>query len=92
MSDERKTITEIKAEERRQERAQNRRAFFQRLAGIFKFLLVMTVLATAFIHRVEIGKICHATFDRVMKHFTLSPQTRQRSNDYQNQLDGVTTN
>jgi hypothetical protein len=31
-------------------------------------------------------------FDRAMKLLTLSPQTRQKSVDYQNQLDGIITN
>ena len=92
MSDERKTITEFKAEERRQERAENRRAFFERLRSIFKFLLVMAIFAIAFIHRAQIQKVSYAAFGRVMKHVTLSPQTRQKSADYQNQLDEVTTN
>jgi hypothetical protein len=92
MDNEAKKITEIKAEERRKKREQSRHAFFERLRSAFKFLLVMTILVLAFIHRVEIQKICRAEFDRAMKHFTLSPQTRQKSVDYQNQLDGVTTN
>jgi hypothetical protein len=92
MTNSRKTITEIKAEERRQERAENRLKFFERLWGIFKFLLVMTILVLAFNHRVKIGKICHAAFDDVMKHVTLPQQVRQKTSDYQQQIDGITTN
>jgi hypothetical protein len=88
----RKKITEIKSEERRREREQNRLAFFERLRMIFKFVLVMTICALAFVHHVEIAKVCKSVFDRTMKHVTLSPQTRQKSIDYQNQLDGITTN
>jgi hypothetical protein len=53
---------------------------------------VMTICALAFIYRVEIVKVCHSVFDRAMKHFTLSTQTRQKSIEYQNQLDGIITN
>jgi hypothetical protein len=87
-----KKITEIKAEEWRQERAENRRAFSRRLWGVFRFLLVMTIFAVAFNHRTQIQKICHVEFGRAMKHVTLPPQTRQKSIDYQRQLDDVTTN
>jgi hypothetical protein len=92
MDEERKTNTEIEAEERRQKRAQSRQAFFERLRRIVKLFLVMTICILAFIHRVEVAKVCHSVFDRAMKHLTLSPQTRQKSVDYQNQLDDVTTN
>jgi len=85
-------ITEIKAEERRQEREQNRRGFFNRLLSVFKFLLVLAVFVIALNHRAEIQRVCHAGFARAMKHFTLSPQLRQKSDAYQDQLDGVTTN
>jgi hypothetical protein len=93
MDEERKKrIAEIEAEERRKKRAQSRHAFFDRLRGLVKLVLVMTICAFAFIHRVEIAKVCHSVFDRAMKHLTLSPKTRQKSVDYQNQLDDVTTN
>ena len=90
--EQKKRITEIEAEERRQKRAQSRHAFFERLRSIVKLFLVMTLCAFAFIHRVEIAKVCNSVFNRAMKHLTLSPQTRQKSVDYQNQLDDVTTN
>jgi hypothetical protein len=92
MDKEPKKITEIKAEERNKEREQNRRAFFERLRGIIKFLLVMTICAVAFIHRVELQKVCLTVFNSAMKHLGPSSQMRQKSTDYQNQLDGVTTN
>ena len=88
MSDERKTITDIKSEER----AQKRRDSLKRLWGIFKFVLVITIFVLVIYHRVQIGKVCHTAFDRVMKHVTLSSQTRQKAADYQQQIDGVTTN
>jgi len=66
--------------------------FYRRLWSIVRFFLVMTICVLAFIHRVEIAKVCHSVFDRAMKHLTLSPQTRQKSIDYQNQLDEITTN
>ena len=93
MDEERKKrIAEIEAEERRKKRAQSRHALFDRIRGLVKLVLVMTLCAFAFIHRVEIAKVCHSVFDRAMKHLTLSPKTRQKSVDYQNQLDDVTTN
>ena len=93
MDEERKKrIIEIEAEERRQKRSQSRLAFFQRIRSIVKLFLVLTICALAFIHRVEVAKVCHSVFDRAMKHLTLSPQTRQKSVDYQNQLDGIITN
>jgi hypothetical protein len=93
MDEERKKrITEIEAEERRKKRAQSWLVFYERLRGFVKLALVMTICILAFIHRVEIAKVCHSMFDRAMNHLTLSPQTRQKSVDYQNQLDEVTTN
>ena len=93
MDEERKKrIAEIEAEERRKKRAQSRLAFFERLRSIVKLFLVMTICVLAFIHRVEIAKVCQSVFDRAMKHLTLSPKTRQKSVDYQNQLDEITTN
>ena len=93
MDEERKKrITEIEAGERRKKRAQSRHAFFERLRSIVKLILVMTICALAFIHRVEIAKVCHSVFDSAMKHLSLSTQTRQKSVEYQNQLDDATTN
>jgi hypothetical protein len=92
MDEERKKITEFKAEERRKEREQNRRAFFERVRGVIKFLLVMTICVFVFIHRVELQKVCLTAFNSTMKHLTVSSQMRQKSTDYQNQLDGITTN
>ncbi len=92
MSDERKTINEYKAEEQRKEREKKRRALSERVWGVIKFFLVMTICAYSFIHRVELQKVCYAVFDSAMKHITVSSQMRQKSTDYQNQLDGITTN
>jgi|GEM_PF-6745156 hypothetical protein len=92
MSDTRKTITEIKAEERRLERDQNRRGLFKRFVSIIKFLLVVAVFAIALHHRAQIQKVCYAGINRMMRFFSLSSQARQKSSDYQNQLDEVTTN
>ncbi len=93
MDEERKKrITEIEAEERRKQRAQRRHAFFERLRSIVKLFLVMTICALAFIYRVEVAKVCHSVFDRAIKHLSLSTQTRQKSVEYQNQLDDATTN
>ena len=93
MDEERKKrITEIEAGERHKKRAQSQHAFFERLRGLVKLVLIVTICAFAFIYRVEVAKVCHSVFDRAMKHLTLSPQTRQKSVDYQNQLDGIITN
>jgi hypothetical protein len=92
MSDERKIIDEYKAGEQRKEREKKRRALFQRIWGTFKFLLVMTIFVVAFIHRVELQKVCLTVFNGAMKHLGPSSQMRQKSTDYQNQLDGITTN
>jgi hypothetical protein len=87
-----KKITEVMTEEKRLKRAENRRALFQRLRGACKLLIVLAIFAYAFIHRAQIERVCHAGFDRVMKHVTLMSQARQKSEDYQKQLDDVTTN
>jgi hypothetical protein len=92
MNNEGKTINEYKAEEQRKEREKNRRALFERVRGIIKFLLVMTIFVVAFIHRVELQKVCLTVFNSAMKHLGPSSQMRQKSTDYQNQLDGITTN
>jgi hypothetical protein len=92
MGDERKKITEFKADEWRQERKQNRLDFFKRLRGIVKFILVITAFVLAFNHRAEIQNLCYATFDRVMNYLTVPSQARQKAADYQNQLDGIVTN
>jgi len=52
----------------------------------------MTIFIIALKHRAEIQKVGFAAFDSAMKHLTLSPQLRQKSADYQNQLDDVITN
>lgn len=85
-------IPDSETGEQRQERERNRRVFFERLRRIFKFVLAMTIFIIALKHRVEIQDICTATFESAMKHLTLSPQLRQKSDDYQNQLDEVSTN
>jgi hypothetical protein len=92
MTNERKTITDIKAEERRQERTQKQREFLGRLRSVAKFLLVMAVFVVAFNHRGQIEKFSRTAIDRVMKHITLSSQARQKAVDYQKQLDDATTN
>jgi hypothetical protein len=85
-------ITDTEAGKQRQERGQNRRVFFERLRRIFKFVLAMTIFIIALKQRDEIQKVCSAAFDSAMKHLNLSPQLRQKSADYQNQLDDVITN
>jgi len=92
MSDDRKTITEFKAQEWRQERAEKRRAFYKRLWRIFKSVLVIAIFVVALHDRARIQRFCYAAFDRVMNHITLSSQTREKAADYQQQIDGVTTN
>jgi hypothetical protein len=52
----------------------------------------MTIFIIALKQRDEIQKVCSAAFDSAMKHLNLSPQLRQKSADYQNQLDDVITN
>ena len=84
--------TDPEAREQRQERGQNSRALFERFRRIFKFVLAMTIFIIALKHRAEIQKVGFAAFDSAMKHLTLSPQLRQKSADYQNQLDDVITN
>jgi len=87
-----KKNTDTEAGKHRQEREQNRRALFERFRRIFKFVLAMTIFIIALKHRAEIQKVGFAAFDSAMKHLTLSPQLRQKSADYQNQLDDVITN
>jgi len=83
---------DLEAGKQRQERGQNSRALFERFRRIFKFVLAMTIFIIALKHRAEIQKVGSAAFDSAMKHLTLSPQLRQKSVDYQNQLDDVITN
>ena len=52
----------------------------------------MTIFIIALKYRTEIQEVCSAAFDSAMRHLTLSPQLRQKSADYQNQLDDVITN
>jgi hypothetical protein len=88
----RKKTTEINADDWRQEREEKRRGFFYRLRSLIKLLLVVAIFIYAFKHRDEIQKVCYAGFDRVMNFFTLPPPVKQKSADYQSQLDGIVTN
>lgn len=92
MSGEPKNFNEFKADDLRQERKQRRREFFAPFWRVLKFVLITAVFIVAFNHRVEIQNVCYATVDRVMNYLSVPTQARQKAADYQNQLDGVSTN